>query len=180
MSHFDKAIKVILKNEGGLVNNPADPGGLTNFGITIGFIKDHGIDVNGDGTVSDEDIIAMTVEEATDIYREYIWDMNKFDNINDYWVATKIFDMTVNMGEHQAGILAQRAANSLGANLKVDGDIGPKSFEAINSFGPKEFLAAVKTQQKQFYNDLVARKPKLGVFLKGWLKRADWPNELAA
>lgn len=175
MSHFNRAIRVILKHEGGLVNNPADPGGLTNFGITIGFIRDRNVDVNGDGIVDDDDIIGMTEDEAIEIYKEYVWDVGHYDNINDYWIAAKIFDMDVNMGENRAGCIAQQACNALGAKLKVDGDLGPKSFEAINSMDPTEMLEKLKQKQKDFYHDLVDRKPKLGVFLKGWIKRAEWP-----
>jgi lysozyme family protein len=175
MSHFDKAIKVILKNEGGLVNNPNDPGGLTNFGITLTFIRNHDIDVNGDGVIDENDIIDMTEEQATDIYQKYIWAPGNFDEINDYWVATKVFDMSVNMGEHRAGILTQSAANSLGAKLVADGALGPKSFEAINSFDPVDFLAELKKEQAGFYQRLVQKKPQLAEFLKGWLRRANWP-----
>ena len=176
ISHFPKAIRVILQHEGGLANNPNDPGGLTNFGITIGFIKMHNIDVNGDGKVDPQDILGMTVEEATEIYEDHIWIPGGYDNVNDYWIATKLFDMDVNMGSHQAGILAQRAANALGSKLVEDGDLGPKSFTAINSYDPPVYMTALKAQQEAFYRGLVARKPKLGEFLNGWLIRANWPK----
>lgn len=175
-NHFPNAIKTILKHEGGLADNPNDPGGLTNFGITIGFIKMHNIDVDNDGDVDRDDILNMTVEDAIGIYEDYIWTPGGYDNVNDYWIATKLFDMDVNMGAHQGGLLAQRAANSLGAKLTEDGDLGPKSFAAINSFEPSEYMTALKAQQKGFYEALVARKPKLAEFLKGWLKRASWPQ----
>jgi lysozyme family protein len=175
MSHFPEAIKNTLKNEGGLVNNPNDPGGLTNFGITMKFIQDRNIDVNGDGKVSPEDIIGMTVQQATDIYKKYIWDVGGYDNISDYWIAAKLFDMDVNMGKGEAGILAQRAANSLGSSLVEDGGLGPKSFAAINSYNPATYMAALKGKCADFYHAIVAQHPHLAEFLPGWLARANWP-----
>jgi lysozyme family protein len=63
MSDFNQAVKVILQHEGGYVDNPNDPGGATNYGISLRFLADHpeSGDFNGDGEVDAEDIANMTV-----------------------------------------------------------------------------------------------------------------------
>ena len=53
---FEEAIKVILKHEGGYSNDKDDPGGATDYGISLRFLQDHDIDLNGDGKVNEMDI----------------------------------------------------------------------------------------------------------------------------
>lgn len=175
MGHFSKAINIILKHEGGLVNDPDDPGGITNFGLSIKFMKARGIDVDGDGDVDPDDILALTKATASEIYCDEIWGPGGFDSIGDFYVATKIFDMDVNMGHERAVKIAQTAANAMGAKLDIDGDLGPKTIQAINSFDPTEYMVELKKAQVDFYQNLVVAKPKLKKFLPGWLKRASWP-----
>lgn len=177
---FDQSIKVILKHEGGLVNNPNDPGGITVYGISLRFLQAHNIDITGDGHVDADDIKALLKDpaKAIKIYHDQIWDDGKYDRFDNYWVCTKIFDMDVNMGQKQAWILAQRAANVCGCGLAEDGSLGPKSLAAINALDPVQFIGALQTAQKQFYYDLVQRKPKLSEFLEGWLKRSCWPEQM--
>jgi len=178
MANFEYAIPKILKHEGGLSDNPHDPGGLTNWGITIGFIKKDELCQKYFGhplPVSRDDIRNMTQETAVRIYREEIWDPNNYAQVSDDLVATKIFDCTVNMGEKWGETFAQQAANRLGQSIVVDGQIGPKSIAAINVCDPRSFLVEYCQQQKERYEQLVLHNPNLAVFLKGWLIRARWP-----
>lgn len=177
MSDFNYAIGIILKHEGGLSDNPHDPGGLTNWGITIPFLTDamcqkyfgHG------APATREDIRNMPRDLAIQIYREQIWDPNRYGEINENMVATKIFDCNVNMGEKWGETFAQQSANRLGQSLAVDGQIGPKSIAAINACEPRAFLKEYCQQMKERYEGLVLHNPNLAVFLKGWLIRAAWP-----
>jgi len=112
-SHFDKAILITLKHEGGFVNDPVDPGGATNWGMSIRFLKNDAGDADGDGfldgdidkdgDIDVDDIKNMTVEEARKLYRIYFWDKYDYDTIVDFTVAARVFDMTVNMGPRQTG-----------------------------------------------------------------------------
>jgi lysozyme family protein len=188
MASFDKAIPVILKNEGGYVNNPNDTGQATNHGVSLRFLADHpeSGDFDHDGDVDAEDIKNMTVEQASAIYKQYWWDAFHYGNITDQTVATKIFDMSVNMGSKRAHIIVQTALNkAFGLKLTVDGILGPASIQTINSVSDDKeqtLLTAICDEQYAFYTRLIAQKPSLSVFARGWKNRAydlDTANEVA-
>jgi lysozyme family protein len=176
MSTFELAIPVILKHEGGWVNNPADPGGETNFGISMLMVKREGMTPAqlGIPDFNPGSMKLMKVEAAKDIYRKLFWDKPGYDRINDQLVATKIFDCAVNCGPGRAHKMAQKAANRLGAGLGVDGNLGPLSIAAINACDPAQFLQAMAAEMLLYYQGIVAKNPSLGVFLKNWTHRAAW------
>ena len=181
MSNFEKAIKITLEHEGGFVNDAVDPGGATNWGVSIRFLKGAGDgdgdgfldgDLDHDGDIDVDDIKNMTVEEATNIYRIHFWDKYNYDNIDDFTVAARAFDMTVNMGARQTGKIIQRALNELGNRLVVDGKIGKNTFATINCTNPYMLMSEIRQAHAQFYLDLIAAKPKFAKYRKGWLRRA--------
>jgi lysozyme family protein len=183
MADFDQAIGVILRHEGGWVNDPADPGGATNYGISLRFAlleltKDKDGDgfldgdFNHDGIIDAADMRDMNVQDAIRTYKTYIWDPKPFSGVVDQLLGTKFFDMTVNMGWRQACIIVQRA---LDGKVKVDGDVGPISLAAINMSHPYNLTERICQEQEKFYVALAQQKPKLAKFLPGWLKRASWP-----
>lgn len=176
MSDFDKAIVTILKHEGGWVDHPADPGGETNFGISMLMVKREGMTPQELGIPSFDkgNMKLMSVDTAKKIYRKFFWDKAQYDLFTDDVVATKVFDCAVNCGPGRSHKMAQQAANKLGQTLTVDGKLGPKSFAAINSCDPKSFLVAMSNEMKAYYDGLVAAKPALQVFIKNWTKRAAW------
>jgi lysozyme family protein len=179
MSNFDEAIKVVLKHEGGYVNNVHDAGGATNFGVSLRFLADHPEigDFDHDGDVDVEDIKNMTVEDACAVYRSLWWDKFGYTNINDQTIATKVFDLSVNMGAKRAHILMQTALNdAFGLNLTVDGILGPASIHVINSCtdGDQEqaLLTAYCDEAWAFYQRIIAKNPAQSVFARGWKARA--------
>lgn len=179
MSNFDDAIGVILRHEGGYVNHPNDPGGATNFGVSLRFLADYPDlgDFDGDGDVDAEDIANMTLEDAKHIYKVAWWDKYKYGQIVDQTIATKVFDFSVNMGASRAHKLLQQAMNqAFGLKLTVDGIVGPASMRTINSAtdGDEEqlLLSAYCDCAWQFYQNIANNNPKLKVFLKGWKNRA--------
>ncbi len=98
-------------------------------------------------------------------------------------MANKIFDMAVNMGVHQAGVYAQRAANGLihsrGAQppsaaflLQEDGVIGEKSLAVINALDPIAYYQLLCDFSRQHYVHVASINPAQAVNLQGWLKRA--------
>jgi lysozyme family protein len=154
MSKFDEIIEVVLEHEGGYVNDPKDPGGETNFGIA----KRSNPDV---------DIKNLTKAEASLIYKTKYWDKNKVESLpEELWHI--YFDCCVNMGKSRAVKILQQAANGKGANIDVDGGLGPNTLKAISNVE----LERVRAYRVKYYADLVTRKPDLEKFYFGWYKRA--------
>lgn len=179
MSEFSKAIPKILVHEGGYVNNPADPGGVTNFGISLRFLADHPEigDFDHDGDVDAADIKNMTQDDAIAVYESQWWDKYGYSRINDQTIATKVFDFSVNMGAKRAHILLQTSLNkAFGLKLATDGIIGNGTLSVINSAtdgqGEQQLLDAYCNEAWAFYQRLIDNKPSLGVFAKGWKNRA--------
>lgn len=151
---FDRCVEIILQNEGGYVNDPADPGGETNFGISK-------------RSFPDLDIKSLTREYAKSIYKHVYWrplNLSGVENINS---ALQVFDHAVNTGLSRSTRMAQ-----LLAGVRVDGIIGPVTIEAINTMGDV-FLKRFIHARKEYYRDLADRKPVMRKFLQGWLNRVD-------
>jgi lysozyme family protein len=165
-SRFLRAMARIFQWEGGLVDNPKDPGGITNLGISLRWLEGQGIDINGDGKVDAKDVKALTPETAEQLYLAHFW-RAAYGQIKSEDVAIYVFDMAVNMGAERAHRIAQEACGA-----EADGQIGPKTLSALNAVEPSTLLRKMREIRAKFYNDLAARKPALAVFLKGWLKRA--------
>ena len=180
MASFDEAVKNILVIEGGFVDNPNDPGGATNHGISLRFlqtIKDYELgDIDNDGDIDYFDVAEMKVVEAKALYKKYWWDKYKYEDIPDQAVANKIFDMSVNMGARQAHRLLQRAINSTLGQIALvdDGFLGPMTSKGLQVAlqQPLALLVGLRAHQAGFYRFLVAQDSKYEEFLKGWLNRA--------
>lgn len=180
MSELKLAMPTILMHERGYVNNKNDPGGPTNFGISLRFLlstgdldKDGWIDgdVNHDDKINADDIKDMTVDEATKIYALYFWNKYDYGNIEDQEIATKIFDLSVNMGAMGAHKCVQRALRAAsGLMLDEDGILGAQSIKAINLANPLKLLPAIKSEAAGYYRAI--RYKGRQDFLKGWLNRA--------
>ena len=169
MSEFNLAIPTILRHEGGLADNLNDPGGITNFGVSLRWLKSKGLagDLDHDGDVDATDIRIMTKDEATAFYRTFWWNQYKYGLIVAQMVATKVFDAAVNMGAPRAHSLAQGVLG-----VKQDGILGPKSLGELNAMPSLKFITAYQEAMAQFYRRLVNLNPKRQEFLKGWLARA--------
>ena len=174
MNNFDQAIKVILAHEGGFVNNRSDPGGATNFGISLRFLRVEGIvlDLDGDGDMDADDMRALTKDKAIALYKERFWDRYGYSRIPDISLATKVFDLCVVSGSNQAHKCLQRALRSCGWLIKDDGDYGPKTQQSLVSTPAFPVLAALRSEAAGFFRLLVAVKPNLQEFENGWLRRA--------
>lgn len=180
MSTFEKAIPVILKHEGGYVNHPNDPGGATNYGVSLRFLKDVPLvygDIDHDGDVDVQDIRNMTPAQAAVIYKAFWWDKYRYSVVWDQTIATKIFDFSVNMGASRAHKLLQLALNNaFSMNLTVDGVLGNASFTSINAItdGQQEqvLITAYCNEAWGFYQRLIAGNPKFKAFENGWRNRA--------
>lgn len=167
---------MLAHHEGGFVDHSNDPGGATNFGVSLRFLRQEGIDIDGDGDVDINDIRALTAAKSRDIYKEKFWIPCKCAQIRSTIIAAKVFDMAVNMGQRQAFKLVQRAVNALQYehDLVVDGLVGVKTIDALNDLETKdhELIDAIREEQADFYENLIHNKPELADFRLGWLRRA--------
>lgn len=157
---FLKAIEVILKNEGGYVNDPNDLGGETNFGISK-------------RSYPNVDIKNLTREQAMEIYYRDWWAKYKYGEIEDLEVAIKVFDLSVNMGPGIAHKLLQRAVNWVsGSGLIEDGVLGPLTIGATNQTNPQKLVQELRFVAALRYYELAKARPANRGFLLGWLNRA--------
>lgn len=179
MGFFASQVWPVLKaNEGGYVNNPNDPGGETNYGITAETARRYGYG----GPMRD-----LPLTKAIDIYEQHYFIGPKLNSVATLApaLAVKLCDIAVNMGPHYAGEFLQIALNGLNrqgrdyADLKVDGDIGRKTVDALQAYckarpgtGQMVLIVAVRSLQAARYITLTQTNPKLEDFLYGWLLRA--------
>lgn len=149
--NFDQAFDRLLGHEGGYVNDPRDPGGETNWGITAAVARAEGYA----GPMRDLPIVT-----AKDIYRKRYWNPVHADELPD-GVRFDVFDAAVNHGPSQAAKWLQRAVGA-----QPDGVIGAATIGAARGAGPL-VMAAFNGYRLQFYTDL----PTWPTFGKGWARR---------
>ena len=156
LSNFPASLALVLQAEGGFVNHPRDPGGMTNLGVTRNVWKEwvkHEVD--------EAEMRSLTPELVTPLYKARYWDACKCDDLPrgvDYCV----FDSAVNMGSGRAAKLLQAALG-----VTADGAIGRATIAAATAADPVELLEAFSLGKEAFYQSL----PTFGVFGKGWLNR---------
>lgn len=159
---YDMAYAVVAAHEGWKITR--DPI-ITKGGVTQEFLDSHNIN---------QDVTTMTPEQRKEIFYDYIWQPCKYGYLSDLRVATKAFDMNVNMGQHQSTLLFQRCINEVSnAEVIVDGFIGMKTIEAANKCNPDNLLAALRQSCVDFYETLVKKDPKKNKkYEDGWINRA--------
>ena len=174
---FQSAVSYVLKHEGGLTNDKYDRGGITNFGISLRFLKSINENFFEGETINSDYVKSLTKGQAIEIYRRFWWDKYHYEAINDLDIAKKIFDTAVNMGPGGAHIIAQKTLNFLDIPVVIDGILGPKTLYALNKVsieGRKEsYLRAFRTLQKNYYLLLIERNKNLYKFRRGWISRAN-------
>ena len=91
----------------------------------------------------------------------------KLDDEESNKKALVIFDISVNHGLANAGMMMQRALNKMGNDLVVDKKVGPKTLAALHAADPDEFCDEILKVRENFYHKIVANRPSQKVFLKG-------------
>lgn len=181
MADFGKAWEITRGFEGGLVDNPADRGGITNRGISLKFLKELGDtdqdgyldgDLNHDGLVDRADVLGVTDADARRLAYRLFWAKMRCDDLHSQGVAAKLFDLSLNMGPGAAALVLQRALRACLCPIKEDGLIGPKTIAAANSVDEAPLVAAMRSEAAAIYRMIVARDSTQGTFSKGWLSRA--------
>ncbi len=121
----------IIAREGGYVNDPADPGGPTKYGVTIGTLRALGLDLTGDGRVTQADVKALTPDQAAEIFERDYFVRPRIGLLPEALHPT-VFDMYVNAGANAVKILQRLLNDRLGFDLAEDGRIGPMTAKAAH------------------------------------------------
>ncbi|PUB19282.1 holin-associated N-acetylmuramidase [Yoonia sediminilitoris] len=171
----------IVAREGGYVNDSDDPGGATNFGVTIHTMRRLGIDLTGDDKVTDADVRAMTKDRAVAIFVEHYYERPKIDRLPAPLHAS-VFDMYVNAGTNAVKIL-QRLLCDMRIAVVVDGFIGPQTIAATEkalAAAPDHLVDAYGIARRNYYYDLADRRVNSRKYARrrnggkgGWIRRAE-------
>lgn len=170
MASFEEAVALVFKHEGGYVNNPADAGGATNFGITIAVLQAwrNKALAPAQVLVTADAVKALTLAEAKSIYNLNYWKPIGGYEIESQDVANACMDMAVLRGVGAAAKSMQEAVKA-----KADGVIGPKTIQLINHTPPAVFLNTFRSLCVKRFAALVAAKPSQAEFIVGWVNRAE-------
>lgn len=172
--------KEIIAREGGYVNDPDDPGGATKYGVTIGTMRGLGLDLTGDGRVTDADVRALTPDIAAEIFERDYFVRPRIGLLPEALQPT-VYDMYVNAGSNAVKIL-QRLLNSLGGNLDVDGKLGPFTARTAHQILREvpDLADQYGIARRDYYYRLGDRRPALRKFARrrdggkgGWITRAE-------
>ena len=128
MQHINDIAQEILKAEGGFVNDPDDPGGPTNYGVTLKTLKRLGHDLNQDGRVDIADLIQLSSTQAVQIFVQDYFFKPQIDQL-PHMLPAPVFDMYVNAGSHAINVL-QRTLILFDMEITVDGMIEPITIAA--------------------------------------------------
>lgn len=161
---FEKALAHVLKSEGGFVNHPNDPGGMTNLGCTKAVWEEwcgH--------PVTEKAMRSLTPADVAPLYKRKYWDKVKADSLPE-GVDYCVFDTAINSGPGRAIKLLQGVVG-----VDQDGDIGPKTLGAVKAFDPKELIQDYSKRRLSFMMDL----PAWQHFGKGWTNRVNDVEKLA-
>jgi lysozyme family protein len=156
ISNWDNAFKLMLKSEGGFVNHPSDPGGMTNLGVTKATWE------NWVGRESDEaEMRGLTPEKVEPLYKKKFWDAVRGDEL-PAGISYLCFDFAVNAG---AGRSIKTLQTAVG--VTPDGGFGPMTMAAVQAVDPVELIERFSQAKEDFYRSLNT----FATFGKGWLNR---------
>jgi lysozyme family protein len=171
----------IVAREGGFVNDPDDPGGATNHGVTIHTLRRLGIDVNRDTRIDVADVKALTRVQAVEIYLEHYYTRPGISALPESLQAS-VFDMYVNAGGNAVKIL-QRLLTDMGFPCESDGAIGPATIRAAQTAyeaAPTHLADAYGIARRNYYYALADSRPASRKYARrkdggkgGWITRAE-------
>ena len=161
---FSDALEVILHHEGGYVNHPKDPGGMTNMGVTKRVYEEHG------GT---KDMKDLTVEDVAPIYKKGYWDKMKGDELPN-GLDLCVFDFGVNAGPGRAAKYLQTMIGTV-----ADGGIGPNTLAKVAEYVEEHGLAKAIDNYQEARQSYYEKLSTFATFGRGWTRRVDETTQLA-
>lgn len=159
MAEFQIALENTLRFEDSTLSGTVtyDSGGTTRFGIA----EQSHPEVYPEMEECSRD---RALEIAGNVLRGYWF----FDGVESQLVANKLFDMAVNMGTHEAVLLAQKSCGT-----DQDGKWGPATEASVNAMPAEQLMVGLRQNAEKFYANLAYANPeKYNRYLRGWLKRA--------
>ena len=163
--NWDKSFEMVLVHEGGYVNDPRDPGGRTNLGVT-----QRAWEAYLNRSVTEAEMRGLTPAAVKPFYKTMYWDKIKGDQLPN-GVDYAAYDLAVNSGTGRAAKYLQQIAG-----VTADGVIGPKSIEAIKACDPEQTVQALCDMRLDF----LKRLPTFETFGKGWSRRVAEVKEKAS
>ena len=163
--NFDKALATTLVYEGGYVNHPADPGGATMKGVTQ-KVYDRYREKQG---TAKKDVRYIDESELHAIYRFQYWNLVNGDQLPS-GVDMVVFDYAVNSGATRAARALQQVCG-----VRVDGNVGLSTINAINEMGAERVIDALCDERLAF----VRRLKTFSTFGKGWTRRINHVRQVA-
>jgi lysozyme family protein len=164
-SNFEASLAHVLQSEGGFVDNPADPGGMTNLGCTKAVWEEF-----VGHPVSEADMRGLTPDDVAPLYKRKYWDKVSGDDLPaglDY----AVFDAAINSGPGRAAKWLQEAVG-----VTADGAIGSGTLAAVAAFDVQELIKAYNDKRLGFLQSL----PTFGTFGKGWTTRVAFVQAAAS
>ena len=154
--NFDKCLEMLLSHEGGFVNHPEDPGGITNLGVTKKVYDEW---TGREST--EQEMRDLTPDDVAPIYKKNYWDRVKGDSLPSGldWAC---FDWAVNSGSGRPAKAVQRAVGAT-----QDGAIGPQTLGLIMEKDPEEIINYVYGVRQDLYKSLKTFE----TFGRGWTRR---------
>lgn len=154
--NFEQSLALALKEEGGWVDHPSDPGGETNMGVTKKIWEEwvgHPVPA---GSLQN-----LTVADVVPLYKAKYWDKVRGDDLPE-GVDYAMFDFAINSGPTRAIKTLQRAVG-----VTPDGVIGPKTLAAVNAMPPRDLVDEICDKRLAFLQGL----PTWPIFGRGWSNR---------
>ena len=154
--NFEHCLALVLKHEGGYVNNPKDPGGMTNLGVTKRVWEEW---VGHE--VTESDMRALGPTDVAPLYKKNYWDKCQGDDLPT-GVDFAVFDFSVNSGVGRACKFLQKCVG-----VPTDGAIGPATLAAVNKMNARELATKLCEDRVAFLQSL----PTWATFGNGWGRR---------
>ena len=167
IENFDAAFRHTLQEEGGFVNHPKDPGGMTNLGVTKKVWEEW---VGKE--VTEEEMRALTPEDVKPLYQRNYWNACRCSEL-PAGIDLCVFDTAVNSGPGRAVRILQGCVGTT-----VDGAIGPKTVAAVNQFKDTSLVHLIEDYCSARQAFLISL-PTFGTFGKGWTARVQRLKEHA-
>lgn len=168
----------VIAREGGYVNDPDDPGGATNYGVTIHTMRNLGLDLDRDGDVDPDDVKLLSKAQAAGIFEKHYFERPRIGLLPEE-LQPSVYDMYINAGGNAVKIL-QRLLASFGEAVVVDGALGPQTAAAVERVWNDYFVDAYGIARRNYYFSLADSRPSSRKYARsraggkgGWILRAE-------